>query len=154
MNRRTETAVLLPLISLFCSTVLVSMPTLLPDTTRQRPTMEAIRVTNPIVVDGKLSEAEWQGPGITDFTQRDPDEGARSALAHRRVVERRSDRSASALAGARERDEHRPLAVRLIFGHDLDARMGVGCGARQHGLGLRLVEHHFLVLFLGRGGSE
>ncbi|MBI4810518.1 MAG: carbohydrate binding family 9 domain-containing protein, partial [Ignavibacteriales bacterium] len=31
---------------------------------------------NPIKIDGILSEQEWQRPGITDFTQKDPIEGA------------------------------------------------------------------------------
>ncbi|HLF20144.1 MAG TPA: DUF5916 domain-containing protein [Bacteroidota bacterium] len=32
-------------------------------------------MTNPIFIDGVLSESEWQSPGITDFTQKNPDEG-------------------------------------------------------------------------------
>ncbi len=46
------------------------------DSIKTRPTVEAIRITNPIVVDGILSEAEWQHPGVSYFTQRDPAEGA------------------------------------------------------------------------------
>ena len=46
-----------------------------PDTSSIRPTVEAVRVTNPIVVDGVLSEGDYQRPGITRFTQRDPNEG-------------------------------------------------------------------------------
>jgi hypothetical protein len=38
--------------------------------------IEAIRSTSPISVDGVLSEPPWQRPGRSDFTQRDPDEGA------------------------------------------------------------------------------
>ncbi len=48
------------------------------DTTRTRPTIEAFRITNPISIYGVLSEQDWQRPGITNFTQRDPDEGAPS----------------------------------------------------------------------------
>jgi hypothetical protein len=41
-----------------------------------RPTLAAARVTSPIVIDGRLDEADWQGaPVATDFLQRDPDEG-------------------------------------------------------------------------------
>ncbi len=36
----------------------------------------AIRATEPITVDGILSESIWQRPGITDFKQRKPFEGA------------------------------------------------------------------------------
>jgi hypothetical protein len=46
------------------------------DTTFKRPTIEASRASEPINVDGVLSESEWQRPGITHFTQRDPVEGA------------------------------------------------------------------------------
>jgi hypothetical protein len=46
------------------------------DTTLKRPTVIAIRATNPISIDGELNEGEWQRPGITQFTQRDPSEGA------------------------------------------------------------------------------
>ena len=42
-----------------------------------RPGIHAIRVTEPIKIDGVLSESEWQGSGITSFTQRNPDEGAK-----------------------------------------------------------------------------
>jgi hypothetical protein len=39
--------------------------------------VEAIRLTAPITVDGALSEPVWQnGSGISQFTQRDPNEGA------------------------------------------------------------------------------
>ncbi|MBI3006641.1 MAG: carbohydrate binding family 9 domain-containing protein, partial [Ignavibacteriales bacterium] len=46
-----------------------------PDTSKSRPTLRALRVSNPISVDGLLTEEEWQAPGISDFTQRDPEEG-------------------------------------------------------------------------------
>ncbi|HEV8538035.1 MAG TPA: DUF5916 domain-containing protein, partial [Bacteroidota bacterium] len=46
------------------------------DTTLKRPTIEAIRSSNPIAIDGILSELEWQRTAITQFTQRDPNEGA------------------------------------------------------------------------------
>ncbi len=41
------------------------------------PRVTAVRLTAPIVVDGELTEAVWQGaPAFTDFFQRDPVEGA------------------------------------------------------------------------------
>ena len=46
------------------------------DSIKTRPTVEAIRITNQIVVDGNLTEAEWRRPGVTHFTQRDPNEGS------------------------------------------------------------------------------
>ena len=46
------------------------------ESTRSRLTVTAVRVSNPVVIDGMLAEAEWQRSGITDFTQRDPAEGA------------------------------------------------------------------------------
>ena len=46
------------------------------DTAKAHPMIDAVRVTNPIKIDGILSEAEWQRRGLTDFTQRDPVEGA------------------------------------------------------------------------------
>ncbi|NNG17350.1 MAG: carbohydrate binding family 9 domain-containing protein [Gemmatimonadales bacterium] len=45
-----------------------------PDSTPQR--VQAVRLSQPIAVDGVLDEAAWQGATpFTDFTQRDPDEG-------------------------------------------------------------------------------
>ncbi|MEP7028264.1 MAG: DUF5916 domain-containing protein [Candidatus Eisenbacteria bacterium] len=42
--------------------------------------VRAIRLTAPVVIDGMLDEAVWSsGPAITNFTQRDPDEGAASS---------------------------------------------------------------------------
>ncbi len=47
------------------------------DSIKQRPTVEAVRISNPITIDGILSEHEWQRTGVSDFTQRDPVEGAK-----------------------------------------------------------------------------
>ncbi len=42
--------------------------------------VRAIRLSSPVLVDGVLDEAVWQsGPPISNFTQRDPDEGAPSS---------------------------------------------------------------------------
>ncbi|MCI0406400.1 MAG: hypothetical protein L0209_10115, partial [candidate division Zixibacteria bacterium] len=47
-----------------------------PDSTNRKvPEHKAIRVTNPIKLDGVLSETDWQGPAISGFTQKDPKEG-------------------------------------------------------------------------------
>lgn len=46
-------------------------------TTAARPPVRAARLTAPVEVDGVLSEAVWQnGNAVTDFKQRDPNEGA------------------------------------------------------------------------------
>ena len=45
--------------------------------TTSRPQVHAVRLTAPLVVDGKLDEAVWQnGNAVTAFKQRDPHEGA------------------------------------------------------------------------------
>lgn len=41
-----------------------------------RKTVRAVRIQQPINIDGQLSEAVWQGESASNFTQRDPDEGA------------------------------------------------------------------------------
>ncbi len=47
-----------------------------PDSTDKKvPEHKAVRITNPIKLDGLLSEAEWQTPPVTGFTQKDPKEG-------------------------------------------------------------------------------
>ncbi len=46
-------------------------------TTNPRPPVRAERLTSPVAIDGVLSEAIWQnGNAVTDFKQRDPNEGA------------------------------------------------------------------------------
>jgi hypothetical protein len=46
------------------------------DSTKTRSSIEAVRIINPVVVDGILSEMDWQRPGTSQFTQRDPNEAA------------------------------------------------------------------------------
>lgn len=47
-----------------------------PDTTQNRLTVTAVRLQEPVTVDGRLEESAWQGtPAITEFTQSSPDEG-------------------------------------------------------------------------------
>ncbi len=41
----------------------------------QLKTVHANRLSSPIILDGVLSEREYASPGMSDFTQRDPDEG-------------------------------------------------------------------------------
>ncbi len=40
------------------------------------PSLHALRTSEPIVVDGVLSESVWRRPGFDDFHQREPKEGA------------------------------------------------------------------------------
>ncbi|HXF48505.1 MAG TPA: DUF5916 domain-containing protein [Verrucomicrobiae bacterium] len=59
---------------------LLASPALLlaaePDSTERKvPEHKAVRVTNPIKLDGILSETEWQTPPVTGFIQKDPKEG-------------------------------------------------------------------------------
>ena len=47
----------------------------------ERPTLQAVRATAPIVIDGDLSDAAWQSaPEFTDFTQHDPTDGAPATM--------------------------------------------------------------------------
>src|SRR5690349_9300464 len=40
------------------------------------PPVHAVRTDHPIVVDGLLDEAVWKSaPAVTEFTQKDPDQG-------------------------------------------------------------------------------
>ncbi len=45
------------------------------DSTKVRPSITAFRLSGPISIDGRLTEHDWQRPGITQFTQHDPNEG-------------------------------------------------------------------------------
>ncbi|MDI6767366.1 MAG: DUF5916 domain-containing protein [Bacteroidota bacterium] len=64
--------ILIPLLFLINNLYAINL-----DSVTTRPIVEAVRVSNPIIVDGILSEHEWQRPGVSDFTQRDPKEGAK-----------------------------------------------------------------------------
>ncbi|HEU0012852.1 MAG TPA: DUF5916 domain-containing protein [Longimicrobium sp.] len=45
-------------------------------TTGQSPRVQAVARTSPIVIDGRLDDAAWQGaPAASEFTQQDPNEG-------------------------------------------------------------------------------
>ncbi len=48
-------------------------------TIQAQPKVRAVRLTEPIVLDGKLAESFWKDENaVTDFTQRDPVEGAKA----------------------------------------------------------------------------
>ncbi len=66
------TLLLAPCLFFLCSPTASSLQ----DTVGIRPTVQALHASEQIETDGVLSEEVWQGPGITGFTQRDPDEGA------------------------------------------------------------------------------
>jgi Domain of unknown function (DUF5916)/Carbohydrate family 9 binding domain-like len=63
--------------------VLITVVSQLPGQTREpqgeeRPAIQAVRLTLPIHLDGRLDEPVWQqAPAATQFTQRNPTEGAR-----------------------------------------------------------------------------
>lgn len=40
-------------------------------------TVQAVRSVEPVKIDGLLEENVWQREGASDFTQSDPDDGAR-----------------------------------------------------------------------------
>jgi hypothetical protein len=68
-----------PWITLFIlASQVLGSPSSIKDTVTVQPrrTVEAHRLHELILVDGILSEAEWQRAGICDFTQREPIEGA------------------------------------------------------------------------------
>lgn len=41
----------------------------------QRPEVHSLHITEPIVIDGLLTESAWSGPGFSDFRQKDPRQG-------------------------------------------------------------------------------
>ncbi|MBI3194488.1 MAG: carbohydrate binding family 9 domain-containing protein [Ignavibacteriae bacterium] len=45
----------------------------------KRPELVALRLTNSIILDGKLDEPEWHRAGITNFIQKDPNQGQASS---------------------------------------------------------------------------
>ncbi len=45
------------------------------DSMKVHPSVPAVRLTGVISIDGRLTEPDWQRAGITQFTQRDPNEG-------------------------------------------------------------------------------
>ncbi len=53
----------------------LSVSTLVAQSSTPNLTIQAVRITEPIAIDGILSESTWTRPGFGKFTQRDPDEG-------------------------------------------------------------------------------
>lgn len=62
---------------LFLPLLLAATAGTAPDSLRTPGPVAAARLTEPVVTDGRLSEAVWQRPGYEDFVQRDPVEGGR-----------------------------------------------------------------------------
>ena len=56
--------------------LLLASPALFSQSRPRVTKIEAVRATEPIVIDGVLSESVWQRPGFTDFKQQRPFEGA------------------------------------------------------------------------------
>jgi hypothetical protein len=53
----------------------LSASTLVAQSTAPVITVQAVRISEPITIDGILSESAWNRPGFSKFTQRDPNEG-------------------------------------------------------------------------------
>jgi hypothetical protein len=87
------------------------------DSIKSRPIIEAIRAENPILIDGRLTEQKWQRQGISDFTQRDPNEG--TLPTHKTEVWVAYDNEALYIA-ARMFDDHPDSIVSRIGRRDAD----------------------------------
>ena len=75
----------------------------------ERPTLRAVRVATPPVVDGDLSDPAWQSaPAFTDFTQHDPDDGQPATL---RTSFRVVYDDHAIYFGAMMEDPHPPTAI-------------------------------------------
>ena len=60
--------------------IVLGMLTFIASALQAQPAVKAVRLTEPIVLDGKLGEAFWKDENaVTDFTQRDPVEGAKAS---------------------------------------------------------------------------
>jgi Domain of unknown function (DUF5916)/Carbohydrate family 9 binding domain-like len=74
-----------------------------------RPTLTAVRVTTPPVLDGDLSDAAWQNaPEFTDFTQHDPNDGQPATM---RTSVRIVYDDDAIYFGAKMEDPERPTAI-------------------------------------------
>ena len=75
----------------------------------ERPTLRAVRVATPPVIDGDLSDAVWQSaPEFTDFTQHDPNDGQPATL---RTSFRVVYDDEAIYFGAIMEDTHAPTAI-------------------------------------------
>jgi Domain of unknown function (DUF5916)/Carbohydrate family 9 binding domain-like len=73
------------------------------------PTLRAVRVTKPPVIDGDLSDPAWaEAPEFTDFTQHDPDDTKPATL---RTSIRILYDDKAIYFGAKMDDTHRPTAL-------------------------------------------
>lgn len=87
------------------------------DSVTTRPIVEAIRVSNPIIIDGILSEQEWQRLGVSDFTQRDPTEGAKPTFKTEAWVAYDDE---AIYVAARMHDDHPDSIISRIGRRDVD----------------------------------
>jgi len=75
----------------------------------EHPTLRAVRVAKPPVIDGDLSDAAWQqAPEFTDFTQHDPDDTKPPTM---RTSIRILYDDKAIYFGAQMDDTHRPTAL-------------------------------------------
>ena len=75
----------------------------------ERPTLQAVRATSPIVIDGDLSDPAWQAaPEFTDFTQHDPNDGEPATM---RTSFRVAYDDEAIYFGAFMEDTHPPTAL-------------------------------------------
>ena len=88
-----------------------------PDTTVRPPSIDILRTSGQIVIDGRLDEPDWHRPGMTHFTQRDPVEGA--APTQRTEVWLAYDDAAIYIA-ARLHDTHPDSIIHRIGRRDAD----------------------------------
>src|SRR5215210_2367354 len=75
----------------------------------EHPTLRAVRVAKPPVIDGDLSDPAWQqAPEFTDFTQHDPDDTKPATM---RTSIRILYDDKAIYFGAKMDDTHRPTAL-------------------------------------------
>jgi hypothetical protein len=94
---------------LVCLSLLFVAPLLRAASWPDRPTLHAVRVATPPVIDGDLSDPAWEGvPEFTDFTQSDPYDGQPATL---RTSIRIVYDDHAIYFGAKMEDPERPTAL-------------------------------------------
>jgi hypothetical protein len=94
---------------LVCLSLLIVAPLLRAANWPERPTLHAVRVTTPPVIDADLSDPAWEGvPEFTDFTQSDPYDGEPATL---RTSIRIVYDDHAIYFGAKMEDSERPTAL-------------------------------------------
>jgi hypothetical protein len=94
---------------LLCFSLLIVAPLLRAATWPERPTLHAVRVATPPVIDADLSDPAWEGvPEFTDFTQSDPHDGQPATL---RTSIRIVYDDHAIYFGAKMEDPERPTAL-------------------------------------------